>query len=132
MDFGLGLAHTNSYSSCLDTIASFLKGHWGRRLLVLRLIDSLAAAQATRHHCCLQLCPFSRRMGGNVAGNRDQNLTPRRAPTPLPVLLHASLKHLIGMELGVLAQYRARKRGDKRLHRVTEHEVTGNEPRQPS
>ena len=66
-------------------------------------------------------------MGGNVAGNGDQNLTPRRAPTPLPVLLHASLKHLIGMEFGVLPQCRACKRGDKRLHRMAKHEITGNE-----
>ena len=66
-------------------------------------------------------------MGGNVAGNSNQNLTPRHALTPFPVLLLASLKHLIGMELGVLAQHRARKRGDQQLHRVTDHEITGNE-----
>ena len=101
-------------------------------LLVVRLIDSLAAAQATRHHCCLQLCPLSGRMGGNVAGNGDQNLTPRRAPTPLPVLLHASLKHLIGMEFGVLPQCRACERGDKWLYRMAKVEVAGNEAPQPS
>jgi hypothetical protein len=90
-------------------------------------MDSLAEAEATRHPCCLQLCPFSRRMGGNVAGNCDQNLMPRRAPTPLPVLLHASLKHLIGMEFGVLPQCRARKRGNKRLYRMAKGEVAGDE-----
>ena len=108
MDFGLGLAHTNSYSSCLDTIASFLKGHWGRQLLVLRLVDGLAKAEAARHHCGLKLSAFSGRMGGDVAGDGDQDVTPRRALTPLPILLHASLKHLIGMELGVLAKHCAR------------------------
>jgi hypothetical protein len=66
-------------------------------------------------------------MGGNVAGNSNQNLTTRRALTPFPVLLRASLKHLIGMELGVLAQHRAGKRGDQRFHSVTENEITGNE-----
>ena len=50
-------------------------------------------------------------MGGDVAGDGGQDLMPRRALPPFPVLLHASLKHLIGMELGILAQYRACKRG---------------------
>ena len=99
----------------------------GKILLVLRLVDSLAEAQATRDHCGLQLCAFSGRMGGNVARDCNQDVTPRRALTPLPILLHASLKHLIGMEFGVLAQHRARKRGDQRLHRMTEDEITGNE-----
>jgi hypothetical protein len=66
-------------------------------------------------------------MGGNVARNCNQDVTPRRAATPLPILLHASLKHLIGMEFGVLAQHRAGKRGDQGLHRMPEAEITGNE-----
>jgi hypothetical protein len=66
-------------------------------------------------------------MGGNVAGNGDQNLGSRRALTPFPVLLHASLKHLIGMEFGILAQYGTRKRGDQRLYRMAKVEVAGNE-----
>jgi hypothetical protein len=53
-------------------------------------------------------------------------MTPRRALTPLPILLHASLKHLIGMKSGVLAQYRARKRGDQRLYRMGKDKVMGN------
>ena len=80
-------------------------------LLAVRLIDSLAAAEAARHHSGLELSAFSGRMGGDVAGDGDQDVTSRRALTPLPILLHASLKHLIGMELGVLAKHRARKRG---------------------
>jgi hypothetical protein len=67
------------------------------------LVDGLAKAEAARHHSGLELSAFSRRMGGDVAGDGDQDVTSRRALTPLPILLHAGLKHLIGMELGVLA-----------------------------
>jgi hypothetical protein len=94
-------------------------------------MDSPAKAKAMRHHCGLQLCAFSGRMGGNVAGDCDQDVTSRRAPTPLPVLLHASLKHLVRVELGILAKHCARKCGDQRLRRMTEDKMSRNEAAGP-
>ena len=66
-------------------------------------MEVLAKAETARDHCGLELRAFCGRMGGDVAGDCDQDVTPRRALIPLPILLHASLKHLVGMELGVLA-----------------------------
>src|SRR5512144_890970 len=66
-------------------------------------------------------------MGGNIARNGDQDMTSRRAVSPLPILLHAGLEHLIGVEFGVFPQYRAAKRGDQRLYRMAKGEITGNE-----
>ena len=82
------------------------------------LVDSLAKVEAARHRSGLKLSALGRRMGGDVARDCDQDVAPRRALTPLPILLHASLEHLICMEFGVLAQDRARKCGDKRFHRI--------------
>ena len=96
------------------------------RLLLVLLVDNLAAAQATRYHCGLKLRPFSWRMGGKVASNRNQDVTPHPL-APLPVLLDTGLQHLKGMEFGVLAQHRATKRGDQRLLRMTKDEITGNQ-----
>src|SRR5262245_34987127 len=114
---------SNSFrnSGCLKIICS------SPCLLIIRLMDGLAKAEAARHHSGLELSAFSGRMGGDIAGNGDQDVTPGRALTPLPILLHASLEHLIGMEFGILAQHCTGKRRDQRLNEVTEDEITGNE-----
>ena len=46
---------------------------------------------------------------------------------PLAELAHAGLEHLIGVETRVLAQQRARQRGDKRLRWVSEREMACHE-----
>jgi hypothetical protein len=94
-------------------------------------MDSLAKAEAARHHCGLKLSAFGGRMGGDVAGQCDQDVSPRRALTPLPILLHASLEHLVRVELGILAKHCARKCGDQRLRRMTEDKMSRNEAAGP-
>src|SRR5438552_3613589 len=90
-------------------------------------MDGLAKAEAARHRGGLKLSAFGGRMGGDVAGHCDQDVSPRRAVTPLPILLHASLEHLVRVELGILAKHRARKRGDQRLRRMTEDKISRDE-----
>ncbi len=61
-------------------------------------------AETARHRGGPQLSAFSARMGDDVAGDGDQDVSSRRAVTPLPILRHASLEHLIGIEFGVLTK----------------------------
>src|SRR5262249_28392207 len=96
-------------------------------LVISLLMDRLAKVEATRHDRSLELSAFGGRMGGDVAGDCNQDMAPLGALAPFSILLHAGLKHLVCVELGVLAQHRACKRGDKRLRRMPENGMACNE-----
>ena len=77
----------------------------------------------------LQFGAFRRRMGSEIAGDRDEDMPALVGITPLAELSHASVQHLVGMETCVLAQERSRQGGDQRLHRVTKREMPRDETR---
>ena len=59
-------------------------------------------------------------MGGEIAGDRDQNVAPFVALAPFPILSHAGFEHLVGVEVGILAQDSVRQRGDQPIGRMAE------------
>ena len=97
----------------------------GRRFLM-----KLAAAhQPPRDVGGLQRRALGRRMGGEIAGDGDQDVPALVGVAPLAELPHAGLQHLIGVEARVLAQQRARERGDERPRRVAEREMARDQTR---
>ena len=52
----------------------------------------------------LQLGAFRRRMGSEIAGDRDEDMPALIAIAPLTELSHAGVQHLVGMETCILAQ----------------------------
>jgi len=49
------------------------------------------------------------------------------ALAPFPVLPHAGFEHLVGVEVGVLAQDRVRQRGDQPIGRMIERQIASDE-----
>src|ERR1700751_1816720 len=66
-------------------------------------------------------------MGGKIACDCDQNVTPFIATAPLSILPYAGLEHLVGVEIRVVAQYGTSECGDQQVDRIAERQVTGNE-----
>ena len=52
----------------------------------------------------LQFGAFRRRMGSEIAGDRDEDMPALVAIAPLTELSHAGVQHLVGMETCILAQ----------------------------
>ena len=52
----------------------------------------------------LQFGAFRRRMGSEIAGDRDEDMAALIAIAPLTELSHAGIQHLVGMETCILAQ----------------------------
>ena len=71
-----------------------------------------AAHQAAGDVSCLERGPFGRRMGRKIAGDGNQDMPALVGVTPKGDLSDSCFEHLIGMEPGVLAEHRQRKRGD--------------------
>src|SRR4051794_12370003 len=68
-------------------------------------------------------------MRGNITRNRDQDMATRLALSPIAVLAHARLEHLVGVEACVLAQDRMRQGRDQRVNRVAEQKVLRDKAR---
>jgi hypothetical protein len=77
----------------------------------------------------LQFGAFRGRMGSEIAGDGDEDMSALVGIAPLAKLPHAGVQHLVGMETCVLAQERPRQRGEQRLHRVTKREMPRDETR---
>jgi hypothetical protein len=56
----------------------------------------------------LQFGAFRRRMGSEIASDRDEDMPALVATAPLTELSHAGVQHLVGMETCILAQNSAR------------------------
>jgi hypothetical protein len=52
---------------------------------------------------CLQLGAFRRRMGSEIAGDRDEDMPALVGIAPLAELPHAGVQRLVGMETCILA-----------------------------
>ena len=63
---------------------------------------------------CLQRRAFGRRMGRQIAGNRDEDVPAFVRVPPRAELPDSSLQHLIRMKACIFAQHRMRERGDQR------------------
>ena len=66
-------------------------------------------------------------MGGEVAGDCDQDMAAFFAPAPFPVLPHTGLEHLISMKICILAQNRSRQCGDQLVDWVAARQVAGDQ-----
>lgn len=76
----------------------------------------------------LQRRAFGRRMGGEIAGDRNEDVPALIGVAPHGELLDSRLQHLVGMKARVFPQHRMRERGDQRLRRMTTPEVAGLQP----
>jgi hypothetical protein len=62
-------------------------------------------------------------MGGEVAGDGDEDMATLAGVAPLIELAHTGFQHLIGVEPRVLPQQRPRQSGDQWLRRMTKREM---------
>ena len=76
----------------------------------------------------LQRCAFGRRMGREIAGDRNEDVPALVGIAPYAELPDSRLQHLIGVEARIFAQHRARERGDQRLGRMAEREMPCHQP----
>src|SRR6202051_5386300 len=67
-------------------------------------------------------------MGGEIAGDRNEDVPALASITPRGKLPDSGLQHLIGMEASIFAQHSKRKRGDQRLWRMPEREMSRQQP----
>ena len=77
----------------------------------------------------LQRRALGRRMGSEIAGDRDEDVSALLAPAPRPELAHAGLQHLIAVETRIFPQQRPCQCGNQRLRRVAEREIAGHKTR---
>src|SRR5215475_7370092 len=63
-------------------------------------------------------------MGRKISGNRNEDVPASVGVAPRCELANSRLQHLISMEARIFAQHRACERGDKRLRRMAEREMT--------
>src|SRR5258707_7095707 len=84
-----------------------------------------AAHEPPRNIGGLQRRTLGRRMGGKIAGDRDQNVPALGAVAPLRELAHARFEHLIGVKAPVLPQQRAAQCGVARLRPGGPHRTGG-------
>src|SRR5258708_5408091 len=99
--------------------------------LAFTRVDAFAATEPPSDHGGLQLGALRRRMGSEISRGRDQNMATRLALPPFPILTHTSLEYLVDVEACVLAQHRARERGDQHIERVEQQEIACNEAHAP-
>jgi hypothetical protein len=85
--------------------------------------------QPACNDCRLKCCALGGRVGGEIAGNSDQDVSTGGIVTPLSKLAHASLDHLVGMKARIFSQQSTGERRDQLLRRVAEAEVPGDEAR---
>src|SRR5260370_18030056 len=85
-----------------------------------------AAHEPPRNIGGLQRRTLGRRMGGKIAGDRDQNVPALGAVAPLRELAPARFEHLIGVKARVLPQHRAPQSRDERLRRGAAPRVGGH------
>ena len=76
----------------------------------------------------LQRRALGRRMGGEIAGDRNENVPALVGVAPEAKLPDPGLQHLARMEAQVFPQHRMRERGDQRLRRMAEFEMPRHEP----
>src|SRR5262245_12081682 len=67
-------------------------------------------------------------MGRKISGNRNEDVPASVGVAPRRELANSRLQHLISMEARIFAQHRACERGDKRLRRMAEREMTSYQP----
>ena len=77
----------------------------------------------------LQKGPLGRRVGGQIAGDSNENVPGLIAVSPFTKLPNACLKHLVGMETCILTEEHTRKGRDQPVGRVTQDKMAGDEPR---
>jgi hypothetical protein len=63
-------------------------------------------------------------MGRKIPGNRNEDMPAGVGVAPHRELPDSGLQHLISMEARIFAQHRPCKRGDQRLRRMAEREMT--------
>ena len=63
----------------------------------------------------LQRRTLGRRMGSEIARDRDEDVSALLAPAPRPELAHAGLQHLIAVEARIFPQQRPCQCGNQRL-----------------
>ena len=76
----------------------------------------------------LQRRALGRRMGGEIAGDRDEDVPALVGVAPDGELPDPRLQHLVGMEARVFPQHRMRERGDQRLRRMAKRQVPRDQP----
>ena len=76
----------------------------------------------------LQRRAFGRRMGGEIAGDRNEDVPALIGVAPDGELPDSRLQHLVGMKARVFPQHRMRERGDQRLRRMAKPEVPRHQP----
>src|SRR5258706_5706880 len=67
-------------------------------------------------------------MGGEIAGDRNEDVPTLASIAPRGKLPDSGLQHLISMEASIFAQHSKRKRGDQRLWRMAEREMSRHQP----
>src|SRR5258707_7825566 len=77
----------------------------------------------------LQRRALGRRMGSEIARDRDEDMPTLLASAPRPELAHAGLQHLIAVETRIFPQQRPCQCGNQRLRRVAEREIAGHKNR---
>jgi len=88
-----------------------------------------ASHQAAGNVGCLQLRALGRRMGGEIAGDRNKDVPALVGVAPDRELPDSRLQHLVGMKARVFPQHRMREGGDQRLRRMAKRQVPRREPR---
>ena len=83
------------------------RNRWGRKRSVAEGV------------CCarLQRRAFGRRMGGEISGDRDEDVPALIGVAPKGELPDPRLQHLVRMEAGIFPKHRPRERGDQHLRR---------------
>ena len=76
----------------------------------------------------LQRRAFGRRMGGEIAGDRNENVPALVGVAPDGELPDSRFQYLVGMKARVLPQHRMRERGDQRLRRMAKLKMPRHEP----
>ena len=76
----------------------------------------------------LQRRALGRRMGGEISGDRNEDVPALVGVLPDGELPDSRLQHLVGMKARVFPQHCMRKRGDQRLRRMAELEMPRHEP----
>jgi hypothetical protein len=76
----------------------------------------------------LQRRAFGRRVGGEISGDRDEDVPALVGVAPNGELPDPRLQHLVRMEAGIFPQHRPRERGDQRLGRMALRQVPRHEP----